>query len=105
GGTQACNTACTAWNARIALFGANASGEIIASGTDPDGAFYQWLYEPYGATTCGYSSSNGHRWNILESGPAIGYGAGAGQSVGDFGGSGTLGKIASGSHYPRSAAS
>jgi hypothetical protein len=35
-------------------------------------------------------------------GPAIGYGHGAGASVGDFGGSGTLGKIASGSHYPRS---
>jgi hypothetical protein len=107
GGTKACNTTCTTWDQRIGLFGVGASGEIIASGTDPDGAFYQWLRESYSGTTCGYHQgppTNGHRWNILENGPAIGYGLGAGESVGDFGGSGTLGKIASGSHYPRNAA-
>jgi MYXO-CTERM domain-containing protein len=107
GGTATCNTTCTTWDQRISLFGAGPSGEIIASGTDPNGAFYQWLYEPYSSTTCGYNQgppTNGHRWNILMNGPAIGYGAGSGASVGDFGGSGTPGKIASGSHYPRSAA-
>ena len=105
GGTVACDPTCTAWSARISLFGAGPSGEIIASGSDPNGAFYQWLFESYNKTTCGYDQgppTNGHRWNILNNGPAIGYGHGAGASVGDFGGSGTVGKIASGSHYPRS---
>lgn len=95
----------TAWNARVGLFGANAAGEIIASGTDPNGAFYQWLYESFNQPTCAYVQgppTNGHRWNILMSGPAIGYGAGSGASVGDFGnGGGTATKLVSGSHYPR----
>ena len=55
--------------------------------------------------TAVYVLSNGHRWNILMSGPAVGYGAGSGASVGDFGGTGTATKIVSGSHYPRQAAS
>ena len=107
GGTKACSTTCTPWYARIGLFGGSAAGEIIASGTDPDGAFYQWLFEGYSSTACGYNQgppTNGHRYNILMSGPAVGYGQGTGASVGDFGSSGTLGKIASGSHYPRSGA-
>ncbi len=108
GGTQTCNPTCTTWDARINLFNGGARGEIIASGTDPDGAFYQWLYEPYSSTACGYSQgppTNGHRWNILMNGPAVGYGqnGGAGASDGDCGGSGSAGKIASGSHYPRQA--
>src|SRR5438552_2936057 len=45
GGSQTCGAGCTAWYQRIGLFGANAMGEIIASSTDPNGAFYQWLYE------------------------------------------------------------
>ena len=107
GGTKACDTVCTTWDQRIGLFNASAAGEIIASGTDPNGAFYQWLFESYNKTTCAYDQgppTNGHRWNILMSGPAMGYGHGAGASVGDFGGSGTIGKIASGTHYPRQAA-
>ncbi len=107
GGTKTCSPTCTAWNARVGLFGGGAAGEIIASGQDPNGAFYQWLFESFNQTSCGYVQgppTNGHRYNILMSGPAVGYGAGAGASVGDFGGSGTLGKIASGSHYPRSGA-
>jgi uncharacterized protein YkwD len=107
GGTKACSGTCTTWNGRIALFGASASGEIIASGSDPNGAFYQWLFESYPGTGCAYDQgppTNGHRWNILMSGPSVGYGHGAGASVGDFGNGGTLGKIASGSHYPRQAA-
>ena len=107
GGTKTCSPTCTAWYARVGMFGGGAAGEIIASGTDPNGAFYQWLFESFNQTSCGYVQgppTNGHRYNILMSGPAVGYGAGAGASVGDFGGSGTLGKIASGSHYPRSGA-
>jgi MYXO-CTERM domain-containing protein len=90
------------------LFGPNAAGEIIASSTDPNSAFYQWLYESYNSTTCGYAQgppTDGHRWNILMNGPAVGYGLGSGASVGDFGGSGTPGKLVSGSHYPRSGSS
>ncbi len=107
GGTKACDPTCTLWYERVGLFGAQAAGEIIASGMDPDGAFYQWLYEPFNMTSCGYVQgppTNGHRYNILMSGPAVGYGAGSGASVGDFGGSGTMGKLVSGSHYPRNAA-
>ena len=107
GGTQTCNPTCTTWSGRVSLFSASAAGEIIASGTDPNGAFYQWLYESYNKTTCGFDygpPTNGHRYNILMSGPAVGYGAGTGPSVGDFGGSGTTTKLISGSHYPRYAA-
>ncbi|MBA3461182.1 MAG: CAP domain-containing protein, partial [Deltaproteobacteria bacterium] len=102
----ACNGGTTtAWSARVGLFGANPSGEIIASGQDPNGAFYQWLYESFNQTTCAYVQgppTNGHRWNILMAGPAIGYGVGSGAAVGDFGNGGVpLAKIPSGSHYPR----
>jgi uncharacterized protein YkwD len=94
----------TAWNARVALFGTSPSGEIIASGTDPNSAFYQWLFEPSSATACAYSTSNGHRWNILESTGSVGTGV-SDPSVGDFaGGNVTIAKLASGSHYPRQAA-
>ena len=94
----------TAWNSRVALFGTNPSGEIIASGTDPNGAFYQWLFEASSSNTCAYSSANGHRWNILKSTGAVGTGV-SGPSVGDFAGdSAAIPKIPSGSHYPRQAA-
>ncbi|MBK7581615.1 MAG: hypothetical protein IPI67_15575 [Myxococcales bacterium] len=104
GGTKACSPTCTAWSARVKLFGPSASGEIIASSTDPNSAFYQWLYENSAATACQYSSSNGHRWLILKSTGSVGTGS-AGRSVGDFSGGGTAYKIPSGSHYPRQAAS
>jgi len=94
----------TTWTARVALFGMSTSGEIIASGTDPNGAFYQWLFENSSSTTCAYSTANGHRWNILKQTGAIGTGV-SGPSVGDFGSSsGTIPKLPSGSHYPRQAA-
>ncbi len=108
GGTAACSPACTSTFQRVSLFGVNGGAEIIAGSTDPNDAFYQWLFERYPRTTCGYDQgppTNGHRHNILVAGPAVGYGAGAGPSVGDFGGSGAQGKIASGSHYPRQSAS
>ena len=102
----ACTTgAATAWNARVMLFGTSVSGEIIASGQDPNGAFYQWLFEPSSSTTCAYSTANGHRWNILKQTGSVGTGV-SGPSVGDFaGGAVTIPKIPSGAHYPRQSAS
>ncbi|CAN5815986.1 hypothetical protein BH09MYX1_BH09MYX1_42300 [soil metagenome] len=108
GGVASCNPTCTDTFARISLFGTSGSGEIIASGTDPNGAFYQWLFESYNKTTCAFDfgpPTNGHRWNLLKAGPAYGFGAGTGPSVGDSGGTGTPTKIVSGSHYPKQSAS
>ena len=85
GGTKTCSPTCTSWSGRVKLFGPTASGEIIASGTDPSSAFYQWLYENSTTTQCAYSSANGHRWLILKSNGSVGTGS-AGPSVGDFSG-------------------
>lgn len=102
--------------ARIAQFGAQGSGEIIAEGfATPDATFYGWLYETSASTTCGFGAGNGHRYLLLSSlGDAL---AGAGfvsasgadyptYSNMDFG-VGTAGtwKIPSGSHFPQQAAS
>lgn len=97
-------TGTTSFGARVGIWAGGASGEIIASGTDPNGAFYQWLYENSTSTTCAFSSANGHRWLILTGGPGIGYGV-DGYSTGDFGGAPEKPKIPSGSHYPRSGTS
>ena len=114
GGMKACSGACTSWSSRVQLFGTSTSGEIIASGSDPDGAFYQWLFESYPTTqsgsTCHYDQgppTNGHRWNILKSMGTVGVGVSLtnGSAVGDFGGGGGASKIQSGSHYPRAGAS
>lgn len=100
----ACGTgAASSWSARIGLFGVSAQAEIIASGSDPSGAFYQWLYENSPSTACSYSSSNGHRHSILSQKGAVGYGV-EGPSVGDFGGAPETGKIPSAAHYPQSGA-
>jgi uncharacterized protein YkwD len=100
GGTAACSPTCTDFAARVSLFGASPSGEIIASPSDPDQAFYLWLYEQSASTQCAFSQSNGHRWLLLTGGPAVGFGQ-VGVSVGDFGGAAGTHKIPSGSHYPR----
>ena len=108
GGVASCNPTCTGPFQRIALFGGSGTGEIIASGSDPDGAFYQWLFESYTKSTCAYDQgppTNGHRWNLLKGGPAYGFGGNGGPSVGDSGGSGTPSKIVTGSHYPRQSGS
>lgn len=104
GGMQTCSTTCTDTFARIALFGTSGSGEIIASSTDPDFAFYQWLREVSSDTTCAFSIPNGHRWLILKSTGAVGYGV-SGPSVGNFGSGPAPAKIPSGSHYPRQSSS
>lgn len=107
GGTVACGAGgCTPWSSRVSLFGAGTSGEIIASSSDPDGAFYQWLFERYNSSACGYNQgppTNGHRFHLLVTGPAAGFGV-SGQAVGDFGSGPTTeapSKLVSGSHYPR----
>ncbi|MEO7095512.1 MAG: hypothetical protein ABI175_19810 [Polyangiales bacterium] len=94
----------TTWASRIGLFGVGAGGEIIASPSDPNSAFYLWLFENSPTTTCGFTTANGHRYNILTAGPAVGYGV-DGYSTGDFGGGGDVAKIPSGSHYPEGGAS
>lgn len=93
------------WSQRIARFGASASGEIIAAGsTDPQTMFYLWLHEPDANPACGFRTANGHRWLILEASSAAGPGQPRGipYSTVDFGSGGTLTRIPSGSHYPRS---
>ena len=104
GGVKACSPTCTTFAPRVSLFGASPSGEIIASPTDPDQAFYLWLFENSAGTTCAFSGSNGHRWLILTSTGAVGAGV-SGPAVGDFGSGTAPAKIPSGSHYPRQAAS
>ncbi|MBI2388469.1 MAG: CAP domain-containing protein [Deltaproteobacteria bacterium] len=95
----------TSFSARVAVFGAGTSGEIIAGSSDPNSAFYMWLYEPSSSATCGFSMANGHRWLILtNSSGAVGYGV-DGNSTGDFGGGAAPYKIPSGAHYPRSGSS
>lgn len=96
----------TTFDARAAIFGGSANGEIIASSTDPNSAFYQWLFEPSATTACQFTQLNGHRWLILKSGGAVGLGVGAtANAVGDFGPGVTPTKLVSGAHYPRQAAS
>ncbi len=114
GGMSMCNPGCTAWNARLGLFGASAAGEIIAGGYwDADSAFYGWLWELSSSTSCSFSSANGHRWLILKSNSAVGTGY---QSVsgslytryytGDFADANSpIPKIPSGTHYPQQAGS
>ncbi len=113
GGVPACNATCTVWSSRIAAFGSLASGENLGSSGDPNGAFYQWLYEPHPAQTPTCQPdiappTNIHRWNIFKLATQLGAGQtpAAGRAVLDFGGnSSTPAKIPSGSHYPRQATS
>lgn len=105
GGMNQCSGSCTTFSQRVSLFGGGPSGEIIASPADPSYAFHLWLYENSSSPACSFSSSNGHRWLLLQASGAIGFGS-SGYSVGDFSsGGGEQHKIASGSHWPRQASS
>lgn len=104
GGAKVCSPTCTDFAARVQRFGASPSGEIIASPSDPNYAFYLWLYEPGDVTSCQFTGANGHRWLILRSTGAVGVGV-AGYSTGDFGSGNAPTKIPSGSHYPQQGAS
>jgi hypothetical protein len=100
GGVKACRPACTSWPDRIGLFGVGAAAEVIASGQDPNDAFYQWLHERSTTSRCEFTGANGHRWIILQHSGSVGVGI-AGPSVGDFGWTLPIPRIPSGSHYPR----
>ena len=98
----------TTAGARVNLFGAAYGGENAAAGYGtPHTAFYGWLYETSTTSACGFTLQNGHRYNILKNGgPALGVGHAqvAGSPYGtywtqDFGGSGSIPKIPSGSHW------
>lgn len=104
GGSRTCAPTCSSTWQRIALFGGSGSGEIIATPSDPNYAFYLWLYEQGDVTTCQFTSRNGHRWLILKANAAVGVGV-AGYSTGDFGSGTAPTKIPSAAHYPRQAAS
>jgi len=106
GGAETCATGgCTAWNARIGLFGGGAYGEIIAGTGDPNYAFNLWMTETSAGSDCGFNAGNGHRYLILTSLGGVGMGDNGTQSVGDFGGGGVVYKIPSAAHYPQQAAS
>jgi uncharacterized protein YkwD len=106
---SSCNSSgSTTAGQRVNLFGAAYAGENAAAGySTPHSAFYGWLYETATTSACGFTSQNGHRYNILKNGgPAVGVGHAyvAGSPYGtywtqDFGGSGSIPKIPSGSHW------
>lgn len=105
GGSLSCASGgCTSWSGRVAMFGSSTTGEIIASPSDPNQAFYLWLYESASPGSCGFSSSNGHRWLMLTSQGAVGIGVER-SAVGDFGPGGVAYRIPSAAHYPQQAAS
>jgi hypothetical protein len=104
GGVKACRPVCTSWPDRIALFGGSPFAEVVASGMDPNDAFYQWLHERSTTPACEFTGANGHRWIILQHDGSVGVGI-AGPSVGDFGWPTPKPRIPSGSHYPRQGAS
>jgi uncharacterized protein YkwD len=98
----------TTAGSRVNLFGAAYGGENAAAGySTPHAAFYGWLYETATTGACGFTFQNGHRYNILASGgPAggVGHANVSGSPYGtywtqDFGGSGSIPKIPSGSHW------
>lgn len=94
---------------RVSLFGAGMGGENVAAGGGllaPHSAFYGLLHETATTSACGFTFQNGHRYNILTNGPAlgVGYAQVGGSPYGnywtqDFGGSGAVQKIPSGSHW------
>jgi len=97
--------------ARITLFGTTGYGEnIVGASSDLNLIFYIWLYEPTGNASCGFhaNADNGHRYNILNEENhinSVGIGMAGSYATGDYGAGPAAGKIPSGSHYPRQAAS
>lgn len=105
GGSPTCSGGtCTPWNVRVGMFGGSPAGEIIAGYSDPNAAFYVWLYESSPTDACGPNGSNLHRWIILQMSGSVGVGV-SGYSTADFGGGAAAYKIPSGAHYPRQAES
>lgn len=106
---SSCSSSGTTFDSeRVGLFGTGQSGENIAAGQyTPHSVFYAWLYESATTSSCGFTLQNGHRYNILTNrGPALGVGhANVSGSLyvnywtQDFGGSGSIPKIPSASHW------
>ncbi len=116
-GTFACDcTACTGMQTdpftRIGLFGTGGCAENAAAGvSDPVQVFHLWIDECASTSTCGFSSGNGHRWNILSgANTQVGVGAYVASSncwnaffTQDFGCGGvSIPTLVAGSHYPYS---
>lgn len=108
--TSCSGSGSTAPDTRIGYFGSSAAGENIAAArSTPHDVFYgAWLYEPSADATCGFhlSLDNGHRYNILTNGPAlgVGYALVGGSPYGtywtqDFGSGPAAPRIPSGSHW------
>jgi len=94
GGVSTCNPTCTGHQQRVKLFGTDYKlGEIIASGGD---GMALWLNESSSTSECKFTSQNGHRWVLLKSGPAVGFGIAGSTSTGEFATGGEVNKIASG---------
>lgn len=98
------NTGTTTYFSRIGLFGASASAENIAPGSNAHSAFYLWLYETATSAACTFRPDDGHRWNILmTSSPNLGVGydsAVSGFWTLDIGSGGVaIPKVPSGSHW------
>ena len=106
GGTASCSGG-TDVGSRLALFGVNGFGwgENIAPNGDPISIFYMWLHESTSDSTCQWSMSNGHRWNILGDFQRIGVGAFGGYTVQDFASGNLTEKIPAGAHYPQTGTS
>ncbi len=104
-GSESCSCtqgAPTPWAVRVTFFGEGPFGEIIAGASEPNAAFYLWLYEPSAGNACGFGVGNGHRFLILGSSTAVGVGA-TGYAVADFGSGPQPYKIPSAAHFPRHA--
>ncbi len=95
---------------RINLFDTSGYGENIAgSSSDPSIPFYIWLFEQTSSAACGFHvlGDNGHRYNILTDlsyVKSVGNGHSGNVVTSDFGAGTTPGRIPSGSHHPRQAA-
>jgi hypothetical protein len=109
GGVLACSGACTPWNGRTALFGVTGAAEVAWSGeSDPNAAFYAWMYTATGYTTCDRSNSYNQqrRTTLMTTATRVGTGMAGTLAVMDFSpAGGTAVKVPSGAHYPRSGAS
>ena len=103
-GAAVCGQKGTSFGDRIGMFasGMTGMGENIAVASTPLATFESWIFEDGELTGCEFSSANGHRRNILNSGyDSLGVGWIEGkQSVQDFKSGGDHHEIiTSGSHY------
>ncbi len=108
GGVRACSPTCTQWYERLVLFNSMAAAETIASGfTDPNAAFYSWLYESFAWNVCGDTRNPNRQAILVTTGlAAIGTAMTGTYAVMEFGSTGaTPGRVRSGAHYPRQGAS